>query len=348
MTNPEIDMELTFEADADGERLDAFVVEKLEQCEKSIEPYSRSRIQKLIRDGLIVVNSEIKKKNYVLSKGDVVHVALPVDNIEITGDQSVEFSILYEDDHIIMVNKPAGVITHPTPQSSTGTLVNGLLSKGIDLAPAGGKYRPGVVHRLDKEASGLITLAKTDTAYYGMGELFKLREIDKLYRAIVIGNMREIKDSFNWRIGRHPSNRSKMAVVQKGGKEAQTDYKVVERFDGFDSLRIRIHTGRTHQIRVHLSHSGRAILNDHIYGGLKINHHVRELAQKGVNAEIIARLMNELKPILSDYPGMFLHAERLVFRHPVTMKEMKIDAPLPDEFERVLVLLRDIFSAENL
>jgi 23S rRNA pseudouridine1911/1915/1917 synthase len=341
-------IELTFTADSKGERLDAFIVRKLENVDLGDTKLSRSRVQKLIRDGYVHVNSEIKKKNYDLEINDSVQIQIPPDKVEIKPDEKITFDIIHEDEFLIIVSKPAGVVTHPTPHAPSGTLVNGVMALGISLAAAGGKYRPGVMHRLDREASGIITLAKTDQAYYGMAELFKDRDIEKYYRAIIYGNMRELTGTINLDIGRHPSNRSKMAVVKKGGKEARTDFTVDERFDGFESLRLRIHSGRTHQIRVHLSNSGHSILNDHVYGGLKFNAHIRELAQKSVTAKAITSLDNRLKPVISRYPGMFLHAERLVFKHPVTGELMDFSAPLPGEFLEILAILRDIDHQENM
>lgn len=327
-----------FEADIEGERIDTFLVRMLK--ENSLV-YSRSRIQKLVTDGCAFVNDRQRKKNFILSEGDKVELNLPIEKPSIVEGEQIDFDILHEDDDLIIVSKPAGIITHPTETMPSGTLVNGLMGKKIKLAFAGGKYRPGVVHRLDKETSGILTFAKTDEAYYGMVDIFKERKIEKFYRGIVIGNMRDLKGSFNLNIGRHAKNRVKMAAMQKGGKEAVTDYKVLERFFGFDSLELQIHTGRTHQIRVHLSHSGRSVINDHVYSQKGITEHIRWLGMKGLPASQMGKLMKNVKLVVAEYTGMFLHAERLIFRHPITQLEINVVAPLPEMYSKMLDVLRE-------
>ncbi|MCD6216654.1 RluA family pseudouridine synthase [bacterium] len=331
---------LAFQADIEGERVDAFLVRMLKS--ESSKTLSRSKIQKLITDGYALVDGIPCKKNHILTPGEQVEITIPADKPVIIEGEQIDFDILHEDDDLIIVSKPAGVITHPTELMPSGTLVNGLIGRGIQLAPAGGKYRPGVVHRLDKETSGILAFAKTDKAYYRMVEIFKERQIEKYYRAVVIGNMRDMKGSFDLNIGRHPKNRVKMAAMKEGGKEAITDYKVLERYFGFDSLELQIHTGRTHQIRVHLAHSGRSVLNDHVYGTRKLTDHIRWLGMKGLPADRIGKLMKNVKAIVSEYQGMFLHAENLIFRHPVSYLEMNITAPLPECYSRLLEILRDL------
>ncbi len=333
-----------FQADIEGERIDTFLVRMLKTMSLVL---SRSKIQKLITDGFALVDGIPCKKNRILSTGEQVEITIPPDEPSIIEGEQIDFDILHEDDDLIIVNKPAGVITHPTELIPSGTLVNGLMGKGIKLAQAGGKYRPGVVHRLDKETSGILTFAKTDKAYYSMVEIFKERQIEKYYRAIVIGNMRDLNGSFDLNIGRHPKNRVKMAAMKTGGKEAVTDYKVLERFFGFDSLELQIHTGRTHQIRVHLSHSGRSVLNDNVYGTKKITEHIRWLGMKGFPADKSGKLMKNVKSTAAEYKGMFLHAEKLIFRHPITNLELNITAPLPEKYSQMLDILRNFAREET-
>jgi 23S rRNA pseudouridine1911/1915/1917 synthase len=335
---------LKFTVSDDGERIDAFLTRCLE--ESTDIAISRSRIQKLITDGLVRVNGKNQKKNFTLSSGEIVEIEIPPAEPDVVEpDEEIKFDILHEDDDLIIVNKPAGVVTHPTEHSSKGSLINGLLGRGVKLAEAGGRYRPGVVHRIDRETSGILLFAKSDRAYYKLVEIFKSRQIEKFYRAIVIGNMRDLKGEFNLKIGRHPKIRTKMAVVQKGGREALTHYEVIERFEGFDSLRLQIFTGRTHQIRVHLAHSGRSILNDSIYSKKDIVEHIRHLGSKGYSAVKLGKLMTDLRTVVMEYPGMFLHSERLIFVHPFTQNKLDITAHIPQAFETVCSILRD--SAEQ-
>lgn len=335
---------LKFTVTDDDERIDAFLTRCLE--ESTDIAISRSRIQKLIMDGLVRVNGKKQKKNFTLSSGEIVEIEIPPPEPDVVEpDQDIKFDILHEDDDLIIVSKPAGVVTHPTEHSSKGSLINGLLGQGVKLAEAGGRYRPGVVHRIDRDTSGLLLFAKSDRAYYKLVEIFKSRQIEKYYRAIVIGNMRDLKGEFNLKIGRHPKIRTRMAVVQKGGREALTHYEVIERFEGFDSLRLQIFTGRTHQIRVHLAHSGRTILNDSVYSKKDVVEHIRHLGQKGYSAVKLGKLMTDLRQVVENYPGMFLHAERLMFIHPFTQNKLDITAPLPQAFEDVQTILRE--SAEQ-
>ncbi|MFH1515213.1 MAG: RluA family pseudouridine synthase [bacterium] len=327
-----------FTADTDGERIDNFLVRMLEDIPDLA--ISRSKIQKLIKDCGALVDNRPCKKNHILTAGEKIELAIPSDESSDIMPETFDFDILMEDEDIIIVNKPAGIITHPTETIPTGTLINGLIGKGIQLASAGGIHRPGVVHRLDKETSGVLVLAKTDRAFHALTGIFKDRLIEKYYLAIVIGNMRDLKGSFDLRIGRHPKNRVKMAAMKTGGKDARTDYKVVERFTGFDLVRCQIFTGRTHQIRVHLAHSGRSVLNDTVYGTKELTEHIRWLGQRGIPADQIGKLMTNLKLIISQYSGMLLHAERIKLLHPVNQKEIDVTAPLPVEFLNILETLR--------
>ena len=334
----EDNLKIRFKADRAGERLDSFLVRKLDQSPSFKGTLSRAKIQKFISDGQAAVDGIPRKKNFILKSGEEVDIEVPPQTPITLEGEHIDFDILYEDSDIIIVNKPSGVITHPTAVRASGTLINGIIKRGIELAPAGGLFRPGIVHRLDKDTSGALILAKSDRAYYELVNIFKERRIEKYYCAVVLGNLRTLKGSFEQSIGRNPRNRAKMAVV-RNGREARTTYKVIERFIGFDFLSLRIFTGRTHQIRVHLSNSGHSILEDTIYGGKKIEQHIRSLGRIGVDSASIGRLLNEVNSIIDRHPGMFLHAQRLVLEHPVTGKKLDIMAPLPSSFTDLLDIL---------
>lgn len=338
---PEDSRKIQFKADHAGERLDAFLVRRLHDSPSFNKILSRSRIQKLIVDGLVLVDGQERKKNHILKGGENVDIHLPPDAPLTVEGENIDFEILFEDEDLIIVNKPAGIITHPTALRASGTLVNGIVGKGIALAPAGGIFRPGIVHRLDKETSGAIMLAKTDRAYYELLKIFKDRAIEKYYSAVVIGNMRTVNGVFEGHIGRHRVNRAKMAVVENG-REAKTSYSVAERFTGFDFLSVRIYTGRTHQIRIHLSHAGHPVLADKTYGGRLLQEHVRSLGKIGMDSSKMGILFDKVKEAISGHPGMFLHAQKIVFKHPITGDPMKITAPIPDSFNKLLQILRQM------
>jgi len=341
MHPPEDSLKLQLKAEQAGERLDAFLVRKLHDSPSFNKVLSRSRIQKLIADGLVLVDSQTRKKNHILKGGENIDIFLPPDAPIIVEGEAIDFEILFEDEDLIVVNKPAGVITHPTALKASGTLVNGIVGRGIPLAPAGGIFRPGIVHRLDKETSGAIILAKTDKAYYELIKIFKERSIEKYYSAVVIGNMRETKGVFEGNIGRHRVNRSKMAVVEDG-REAKTSFTVLERYTGFDFLNVRIYTGRTHQIRVHLSHAGHPVLADKTYGGRLLKEHIRSLGMIGMDSSWMNILFEKIKSAISKHPGMFLHAQKIIFKHPITGEQLNITAPLPDSFNNLLNTLREM------
>lgn len=244
-------------------RLDAYLAS---------EEFSRSKIQKLIKDGAVLVNGTVKKPSYLLREDDKIELILP-EVLKIPA-QDIALEIVYEDENMAVVNKPSGMLTHPTALERENTLVNTLLYKyGENLSSINGELRPGILHRLDRHTSGLLMIAKNNAAHEFLAEQIKNRTITKKYRAVLKGNYPKDKDTIDLPIGRHPRQPHKMAVVE-GGKESQTLLKVIERLKNATYVDLTLVTGRTHQIRVHMSHLGYPVCNDSLYGGGKVNNQV--------------------------------------------------------------------------
>ena len=270
---------------------------------------SRVRIQKLIDEENILVNGKKTKSSYKVQKGDKIVINIP-DTKEINlKSQEIPLDIIYEDNDIIVVNKEKGMVVHPAVGNPDGTLVNAIMAhcKG-NLSGIGGELRPGIVHRLDKDTSGILIIAKNDKAHIEISKQIQERKVEKTYIAVVRGNINENEATINMPIGRSTKDRKKMAV-RKDGKEAITHFKVIERFGNYTYLEIKIETGRTHQIRVHLSEIGHPVLGDSTYSNGK----------------------NEF-----GIEGQVLHAKSLKFKHPVTGKEMFLEARIPEYFEELL------------
>lgn len=286
-----------------GKRLDVYIASKDEET-------TRSSAQRQIEQGNVVVNGKkITKVSYKVSEGDKIELEEqePVE-IELKA-QDIPIDIVYEDKDIIVVNKPKGMVVHPANGNPEGTLVNAIMAICKDsLSGIGGEIRPGIVHRLDKDTSGLLIVAKNDMAHVNMSEQIKRHEVKKTYIALVRGIVKENEATIDMPIGRSNSDRKKMAVT-KNGKNAVTHIKVLKRYDKYTLLEINIETGRTHQIRVHLAHIGYPVIGDYIYSNGK----------------------NEFGIV-----GQCLHAKSLEFKHPITGKDMKLEAPLPEYFEKVL------------
>ncbi len=290
-----------------GLRLDQFLVGQFQKR------YSRSYLQHLIAQGNVLVNGARVKRHTSVRAGDEIEVILKEkEERPWLIPEKIPLDIIYEDEEIVVVNKPSGMVVHPACGHYTGTLVHALLAHCGSLSQAGGPARPGIVHRLDKETSGVILAAKTENAHYHLAEQFASRQVKKKYLAIVRGRVARQEGVIQLPIGRHPVNRQKMAVIAKGegrSREAETRYRVLERFKQATYLELEPTTGRTHQIRVHLSALGHPILGDTVYGGsfprLKI-------------------------------PRLMLHAGSLIFSHPVTNKEMLFEAPLPEDLQDIL------------
>ena len=302
-----------------GQRLDVF-------CTARISPLSRNQIQKLNRDGAIEVNGRQRPGHYLLKDGDNVRVTVPVRGpVKPPKPQDIPIRVVWEDDDIIVVNKDAGMVVHPAFGNEEETLVNAILGRGGTLSVLGGEDRPGIVHRLDKDTSGLIVVAKSDTAYRGLNEQIRSREMVKVYHAIVWGNLGTRDQTIDAPIARHPVHRKKMAVARRGGKQAITEVFVVDTFEYFDYIRVVTLTGRTHQIRVHLAHVSHPILGDAVYGGRRT---------KGLpsNARIRSRWMTIVKMM----PRQALNASRLCFIHPVTGERLDFRTALPEDMRMVL------------
>lgn len=308
------------EAD-EAQRLDAFLVLKTRGL-------TRSRIQDLIRSGSVRVNEGLSKPGYRLRPGDHVEVSFPAPEPLHLDPETVTFEIVHEDPWLIVVNKPAGVVVHPAPGHFTGTLVHGLLAHCRDLSGIGGVMRPGIVHRLDKDTSGLMVVAKNDEAHAFLSRQFKAGEVQKRYVALVHGVPREERGEICLPIGRHPVRRKEMSVQPAKGRAATTLWEKVEEQAGFFSLlRVSPKTGRTHQIRVHLSHIGYPIVGDPVYG------YRRSWWKKRFpeDPEALNRIERQM-----------LHAGTLGFVHPQDRAYREFTAPIPSDMEIVLKLLRNV------
>ena len=284
-------------------RIDAYLSEKTE--------YSRTAIQRLIDEDKIKVNGKKEKSSYKVQNGDKIEIEEePAKEIELKA-QDIPLEILYEDNDIIVVNKPKGMVVHPANGNPDGTLVNAIMSICKEsLSGIGVEIRPGIVHRLDKNTSGAIIIAKNDKAHIALSDELKNHEIKKTYIALVRGIVKENNATINMPIARSKKDRKKMDV-DKNGKEAITHFKVIKRYQDFTLLEINIETGRTHQIRVHLSHIGYPMIGDDVYSNGKNRWNVE---------------------------GQCLHAKSLDFKHPITGKELHIEAPMPEYFEKILEL----------
>lgn len=290
-----------------GKRLDTYI--------PSVDTdITRTSAQRLIEDGNILVNGKNAKVSYKIQENDKISVEIPEPKqIELKA-QNIPIEIIYEDSDIIVVNKPKGMVVHPANGNPDGTLVNAIMAICKDsLSGIGGEIRPGIVHRIDKDTSGLLIVAKNDNAHVKMSEQIKNQEVKKTYIALVRGVFKENEATIDMPIGRSPSDRKKMAV-NKNGKNAITHIKVLKRFDKYTLLQVNIETGRTHQIRVHLSHIGYPIVGDYTYSNGK----------------------NEF-----DVIGQCLHAQKLEFKHPITQKDMCLEAELPQYFKDILDKLKD-------
>ena len=290
-------------ADIPGERLDAF----LARCADNL---SRSAAQKLIEEGQVSLNGRPGKKNDKLNIGDRVDFCIPEPKeVDITPTE-MQLDIAYEDEDVIVINKPKGLVVHPAAGHQDDTLVNGLLyALGDDLSGINGELRPGIVHRIDKDTSGLLAVAKNDFAHTFLASQLKDHSMYRVYECIVCGGMKEDSGTVDAPIGRHPSDRKKMCVTARNSKEAVTYWEVVARYRGYTHVRCKLETGRTHQIRVHMAHIGHPILGDTVYG-----HKKAELGQD----------------------SQCLHAGALCFSHPRDGRPVMVFAPLPEYFQKVI------------
>lgn len=292
-----------YELDA-PQRIDIFISER---C-----GFTRSRAAKLLADGNVCVDGNTVSKNYKLKKNDTVHITVP-DPVPLEAlPENIPLDIVYEDDCLLVVNKPKGMVVHPAAGNPDGTLVNALLYHcGDSLSGINGVTRPGILHRIDKDTSGLLMVAKNDDAHNFLAAQIKDHSFTREYEAVVHGTVKSDNGTVSAPIGRHPVKRKQMAVTDKNSKEATTDYTVISRFERFTHLRLKLHTGRTHQIRVHMSYIGHPVAGDEVYGPKKP-------AGKGILV------------------GQCLHAKKLGFVHPKTGEYMEFNSPLPPYFTAFL------------
>lgn len=288
-------------------RIDRYLAE---QC----PDLSRSYIQKLVKDGAVFVNNRQIKANYKVQPQDQVILTIPDMQVPDILPENIPLDILYEDQWLLVVNKPKDMVVHPSAGHMEGTLVNAVMAHcGKHLSGINGVLRPGIVHRIDKDTTGALLICKDDTVHRDLAEQLKVHSIKRRYRAIVQGNLKEDQGTVDAPVGRHPTDRKKMAVNYKNGKEAVTHYQVLERFGNATYIECRLETGRTHQIRVHMASLGHPLLGDTIYGSSKNPYHLQ---------------------------GQALHAMILGFVHPITREYLEFQAPLPEYFIKLLDKLR--------
>lgn len=294
---------LFFTIEKGGERIDKYLSEQLEDM-------TRSHIQKLIKENMVLVNGMTVKSNFKLSASDQIEVEIPELKEPDILPENIPLDILYEDQDILVVNKPKGMVVHPAPGHYTGTLVNAIMYHCKDnLSGINGVMRPGIVHRIDMDTTGSLLICKNDRAHQALAEQLKEHSITRKYHAIVHGRLKEDEGTIDKPIGRHPIDRKKMSVHCTNGREAVTHYRVLKRFQQFTYIECQLETGRTHQIRVHMSSIGHPILGDQVYGPAKCPYKLQ---------------------------GQTLHAKVLGITHPTTGEYMEFDAPLPDYFQGLL------------
>lgn len=297
-----------FICELNNTRIDKFLADQMPET-------SRSYIQKLVKEGLVTVNGNIVKSNYKTSVGDNVSISIPELTEPDIVAEDIPLDIIYEDDDILIVNKPKGMVVHPSAGHYSGTLVNAIMYHCKDnLSGINGVMRPGIVHRIDMDTTGSLLVCKNDIAHQSLAEQLKEHSITRKYQAIVIGNIKEDSGTVDKPIGRHPTDRKKMSVVAKNGREAVTHFKVLERFSNYTYIECQLETGRTHQIRVHMASIGHPILGDITYGPAKCPYKLQ---------------------------GQTLHAKTLGFIHPRTNQYVEFDAPLPEYFQKLLNRFRN-------
>ena len=292
------------EAEDEGNRIDKYI-------SSQFPDFSRSYIQKIIKDGKVFVNDKTIKASYKVTEGDNIYLEIPKLSIPDIIPENIPLDILHEDDDVIIVNKPKGMVVHPSAGHYTGTLVNALLYHCKDnLSGINGIMRPGIVHRIDMDTTGALIVCKNNYSHNFIAEQLKVHSITRKYEGIVHGNVKEDSGRIEAPIGRHPNNRLKMAVNYQNGKEAVTNYRVLKRFDGYTYMEFQLETGRTHQIRVHLSSIHHPLLGDTVYGPAKVG--------------------------IKHLQGQTLHAKTIGFNHPTTKEYVEFTAPLPEYFTELL------------
>lgn len=285
-------------------RIDAYIA-------KNNEALTRSAVQRLCGQGHVFVNSKTVNKNYKISTLDKIEINIPsATRLENSAPENIPLDIIFEDSDILVVNKPKGMVVHPAAGNYSGTLVNALLYHCKDnLSGIGGVIRPGIVHRIDKNTSGLLIVAKNDKAHLSLCKQIKNHDVEKIYNAVVIGNIKKDLGTIDLPIGRNKIRRKQMCVTYTNSKNALTHYEVIHRYRGFTHIKINLQTGRTHQIRVHMQHIGNPIAGDDVYGP---------------------------KKFITQLNGQCLHAKEIAFTHPTTDEHMYFDTPLPNYFQNFL------------
>ena len=293
--------------DGVGTRVDRFLADNM-------EGYTRSSLQRLLDEGNMLVGNSPVAKNYKCKQGDVISVSVPDAKPLDLEAQNIPLDIVYEDNDLLVVNKQKGMVVHPANGNPDGTLVNALMYHcGDSLSGINGIIRPGIVHRIDKDTSGLLIVAKNDAAHVGLAQQIKDHSFTRAYEAVVYGNVKEDEGTVNLPIGRNPKDRKKMAVVKANSKPAVTHYQVLERFGDFTHIRCVLETGRTHQIRVHMAYIGHPVAGDGVYGPRKV---------------------------ITELEGQCLHAKQIGFVHPITNKYLEFDSELPDYFTKFISKIR--------
>lgn len=308
----------------EGKRLDAFL-------SSNVGDVSRSAFQRLIDEGCVSVNGAAAKASQKLKAGEVIAYAVPDAKPSHTAAEELPLDVVYEDDDLIVINKPKGMVVHPAPGSPTGTIVNALLAHCKGLSTIGGEERPGIVHRLDKDTSGLMVIAKNDVTHRDLQRQIQARTATRKYLALVWGDPRFQQAEVDAPIGRHPADRKKMAVIKSDehkSREATTDLRVVERFGPFTLLEAGLRTGRTHQVRVHTAYAGHPVVGDVVYSGDR---------RLGVGHREFVAAVNQL---IDELGGQALHAYYLSFEHPKTGVRLEFTAPMPKRMEDLVDYIR--------
>ena len=300
-----------------GERLDRWLA-------GAMPDLSRARLQAIITRGGVLVDGRVARPSLRLKSGQAISVRLPAPQPAVPLPEDIPLAVIYEDRHLLVVDKPAGLVVHPGAGRATGTLVNALLHRVRDLSGIGGVVRPGIVHRLDRGTSGLLVVAKDDASHLALSRQFSGRTVDKEYLAVVLGVPRAVEGTIDVPIGRDPVHRKRMSVRAPRGRAARSTYRLVEAFDGAALLRVRIATGRTHQIRVHLSALGHPVAGDRTYGGRR-----RPASRRP-----------EARAALEALTRPALHAARLAFTHPSSGERVSFESPLPEDLQALLAALR--------